>query len=89
MIAPATIQAQGLKLLFDPAYKSRIVWYDPRLEGPCSPFLALFGHVLGPDALRKLLTDQDPPTFVTSLTDAGQALMRGKADFGIALQRAI
>ncbi len=82
-IAPATVEAQGLKLLLDPAYKGKIVWYDPRLEGPGAPYLALFDHVLGPDLLRKLLTDQDP-IFVTSLTDAGGALVRNKAVIAIA-----
>ena len=78
LLAPEKVAAEGLKALLDPELKGKIVWYDPRREGPGSPYLALFDHVLGADNLRKLLTDQDP-TFVTAMNDAGEAIARGKA----------
>ena len=83
VIPPEKVRAQGLKVLLDPEYKGKIVWYDPRREGPGSPYLALFDHVLGSDGLRQLVTEQDP-VFVTSLNDAAQALVRGKAAIAIA-----
>ena len=78
LVAQDKVAAQGLKLLLDPAFKGRIVWYDPRLEGPGSLFLPLLQKILGSDGLKRLIVDQDP-IFVTTLNAAGEAIVRRKA----------
>lgn len=77
-IAPEKAAAQGLKLFLDPAYKGKIVWFDPRREGPGSPFMVLIYRVLGADSLWRIMVDQDP-FFVSSQPDAAAAIVRGKA----------
>ena len=77
-IAPAKAAAEGLKLFLDPAYKGKIVWFDPRREGPGAPFMVLIYRVLGADALWHVMVDQEP-FFVSSQPDAATAIVRGKA----------
>ncbi len=38
-IPPAEAKSLGLRLLLQPAYKGKIVWYDPRIEGAGATFL--------------------------------------------------
>ena len=78
LIPPEKAGALGLKLLLDPAYKGKIVWFDPRIEGPGSQYLPLIYRVLGEDALKKIVVDQDP-VFVSNINDAVLAVIRGKA----------
>jgi iron(III) transport system substrate-binding protein len=79
------VRQLGLKLLLDPDYKDRIVWYDPRIEGPGSLFLALFDRVLGKADLRRLIADQNP-LFVSNSNEVGQAIVRKKAVIALAGQ---
>ncbi len=83
VISPDVAKAQGLKLLLDPAYKGKIVFFDPRMSGPGEPYLPFFKDVLGDDGLRTFIVDQEP-VFVSSLNDAAQAIVRGKAVIAIA-----
>jgi iron(III) transport system substrate-binding protein len=83
VISPDVAKAQGLKLLLDPAYKGKIVFFDPRVSGPGEPYLPFFRDILGEDGLKKLVVDQEP-VFVSSLNDAAQAIVRGKAVIAIA-----
>ena len=83
VISPDVAKAQGLKLLLDPAYKGKIVFFDPRISGPGEPYLPFFAQVLGEDGLRKLIVDQEP-VFVSSLNAAAEAIVRGKAVIAIA-----
>ena len=82
LVPPAKVEAEGLKLLLEPAYKGRIVWYDPRLDGPGANFLPTLVRNLGEAAVRRLIVDQDP-IFVDNLNAVGEAIVRRKA--GIAL----
>jgi len=77
-IAPERVAKLKLKILLEPDLKGKIVWFDPRVQGPGAPYLVLIDHVLGPDALRKILTEQDV-TFVANDNDAAQAMARGRA----------
>jgi|SRR6185312_7068814 iron(III) transport system substrate-binding protein len=77
-ISPDKARAEGLKLFLDPAVKGKTVWFDPRREGPGSPFMVLIYRVLGPDALWTAMVDQEP-FFVSSQPDAAAAIVRGKA----------
>ncbi len=81
-IAPARADRLGLALLLEPDLKGKIVWFDPRVEGPGATFLALLQKVLGDDGLRKILYDQDV-TFVSNFNDAAQMIVRGKAAMGM------
>ncbi len=78
LIPPKKADAQGLKLLLDPAYKGKIMWFDPRIEGPGSQYLPLIYRVLGEDSLRKIIVDQDP-VFSSNINDVTLAVIRGKA----------
>ena len=82
-ISPDAVKAQGLKMLLDPQYKGKIVWYDPRLDGAGSLFLPLMDRELGHEGLRRLIVDQDP-IFVDNLHAVGEAMIRGKALIGLA-----
>jgi ABC-type Fe3+ transport system substrate-binding protein len=82
IVPPDKAKTLGLKLLLDPAYRGRIVWYDPRIEGPGSPHLPLIARVLGEESLRRLITEQEP-VFVGNFNDVASAIVRGKADIGL------
>jgi ABC-type glycerol-3-phosphate transport system substrate-binding protein len=82
LIAPAKAQALGLKLLLEPEVKGKIIWYDPRTEGPGAPFLVLIAKVLGEESLRRILTIQNP-VFATNLNDVATAMVRGRALVGL------
>jgi ABC-type glycerol-3-phosphate transport system substrate-binding protein len=85
VISPDMVKAQGLKLMLDPQYKGRIVWYDPRLEGPGSLLLPLLVRQLGEDGVRRLLTDQEP-LIVDTLRAAAEAMVRRKTVIGLSSQ---
>ncbi len=82
LIAPAKAKALGLKLLLEPEVKGKIAWYDPRTEGPGGPFLVLIAKVLGDEALKRILTVQDP-VLVPNLNEVATALVRGRALIGM------
>jgi iron(III) transport system substrate-binding protein len=82
LVAPAKAQALGMELLLEPEMKGKITWYDPRTEGPGGPFLVLIARVLGEEALKRILTVQDP-VFVPNLNDVATALVRGRALIGM------
>jgi iron(III) transport system substrate-binding protein len=77
-IAPERVETLKLKILLEPDLKGKIVWFDPRVQGPGAPYLVLLDHVLGPDTLRKIFTEQDV-TFVANDNEAAQAMARGRA----------
>lgn len=81
-VKQADIDAKGLKVLLDPQFKGKIIWYDPRLDGAGSLFLPLLDRELGRDGLKRLVVDQDP-IFVDNLHAVGEALVRGKAVIGL------
>ena len=81
-IDPQRAGRLGLKLLLEPDLKGKIVWFDPRIEGPGPTFLVLLAKVLGDDGLTKLLYEQDV-TFVSNFNNAAQMVARGKASMGM------
>jgi iron(III) transport system substrate-binding protein len=81
-IAPEKAAKGGLALLLDPAYRGRIAWFDPRIEGPGSVYLALFDKVLGAAGLKRLVTEQEV-VFFANRTEIANAVVRGKAAIGI------
>lgn len=85
-ISPDHVKQVGLKVMLEPQYKGKIVWFDPRYAGPGAPFLTLIAHVLGEDGLWKLIKEQDP-IFVPNLNESAQAMVRNKAVIAIGGQR--
>ncbi len=81
-IPPEKVKALGSKVLLDPAYKGKIIWHDPRIEGTGATFFPFLANVLGDDGLRHLLSAQEP-VFVTNFNDPAQALIRGKAHLAL------
>jgi len=77
-ISPERVKAEGLKVMLDPKFKGKIVWYDPRRRGPGGQFLPVIKRELGMDGLKKLVIDQDP-TFVNDFNKVAEAMVRGKA----------
>lgn len=82
LLDPARVEALGLKILLEPDLKGKIFWLDPRVSGPGGPYLILIDRVLGADALRKILTEQDP-VFVSSESDVATAIVRGRGLVGL------
>jgi ABC-type thiamine transport system substrate-binding protein len=85
-VDPAKVERLGLEVLLDPAYKGRIAWADPRTAGPGSNFAYFVDQVLGREAIKKLVVDQQV-VFHSRPTQVTEALMRGKADIVIAFQQ--
>lgn len=82
-LPPEKVARLGLKILLEPEMKGKIYWVDPRLSGPGAPYLALLDRVLGPDLLRRILTQQEP-VFVASENDAATAIVRGRGLIALA-----
>ena len=80
---PERVARLGLKILLEPDLKGKIYWLDPRSSGPGEPYFALIERVLGADALRKILTDQEP-VFVKSENDVAAAIVRGRGLIALA-----
>ena len=77
-LKPERAQALGLKVLLEPDMKGKISWFDPRGTGTGAPFMVLVARVLGREAWRKIMVDQDP-TFVSSQGASAEAIVRGRA----------
>jgi len=78
VLAPERANRLGLKVLLEPDMKGKIYWFDPRGTGTGAPFLVLVERVLGREAWRKIMVEQDP-TFVSSHGASAEAVVRGKA----------
>src|SRR4051812_20166157 len=83
LVPPEKVARLKLGILLDPIYKGKIVWSDPRVQGPGAPFLLLFERVLGADGLRRLVLEQDP-IFLSNANEIAAAVARGKAAIAIA-----
>ena len=84
-VDPAKVAKDGFRIMLDPAYKGRIAWFDPRTAGPGLNFGVMLYVSLGKDELKQLVVDQDP-IFYSRGAQVAEALVRGRVDFGIALQ---
>ena len=78
VLAPERANRLGLKVLLEPDLKGKIYWFDPRGTGTGAPFMVLVERVLGREAWRKIMVEQDP-TFVSSQGASAEAVVRGKA----------
>ncbi len=84
-VDPDRVKREGLEIMLDPAYKGRIAWFDPRSAGPGLNFGVMLYVLMGKDKLKTLLVDQ-APVFYSRGSQVTEAVVRGRADFGVALQ---
>jgi len=78
LLKPERAAKLGLKVLLEPDLKGKIAWFDPRGTGTGAPFMVLVERVLGREAWRKIMVDQDP-VFVANQGAAAEAVVRGKS----------
>jgi iron(III) transport system substrate-binding protein len=76
------VEAQGFKVLLDPAYKGRISWWDPRLSGAGSVYADLINRIEGWDTLKRIIVDQES-IFYPNAQTLTEAFVRGKLAFSI------
>jgi len=79
-VPPAEVKAKGVRILLEPAYKGKIVWQEPRTDGPGTLFAAFLHKVLGDADYRRLLTEQKPMIFAAG-DQATDAMVRERGLF--------
>ena len=77
-VPPQDVAGQGLKILLDPKYKGKIVWWDPRVGGSGSNAAMMVYLKLGEAGLRNVLVDQET-IFVRDATQMAERMVRGTA----------
>jgi iron(III) transport system substrate-binding protein len=83
LVPPDKVKAAGMKVLMDPAYKDKIVWWDPRVGGSGINFAFFLHRKFGDQALRTVLVDQnaiivaDPNSMVTRMVRGTAAISLG------------
>ena len=81
-LAPEKVKAAGLKILFDPALKDRIMWHEPSVPGPGAQFAFYLAKRMSEDEIRRLVIDQRVK-FVAQQNQVIEALARGTAWLGL------
>jgi iron(III) transport system substrate-binding protein len=82
MVSPETIEKEGVKVLLDPAYKNKIVWWDPRYGGSGINYAYLIHKKFGEKALKTALVDQNP-TLLHNSNAMTERMVRGTAAFSL------
>jgi iron(III) transport system substrate-binding protein len=77
-VSPGEVAEKGLRVLLDPKYKGRIVWWDPRVSGSGANAATVIYLKLGEEGLRRILVDQEP-VFVRDTTAMVERMVRGSA----------
>lgn len=77
-IPPEKAEKLGLKVLLDPEYKGKIVWWDPRFGGSGSNVAYFLNLKLGQDDLKTVLVDQSP-LFLRDANALVERMVRGTA----------
>jgi iron(III) transport system substrate-binding protein len=81
-LAPEKVKAAGLKILFDPALKDRIMWHEPGVPGPGAQFAFYLSKRLSEDEIRRFIVGQNVK-FVSQQNQVIEALARGTAWLGL------
>ena len=81
-IPPEKVEKLGLKLMLDPSVKGKIAWHDPAVQGAGQPYTLLLRAKLGDDALKQIITEQQPQFFKDQF-QVVEAMARGTAWIGI------
>jgi ABC-type Fe3+ transport system substrate-binding protein len=80
LVPPAEVKEKGVRILLEPKYKGKVVWQDPRNDGPGALFAAFLHRVLGDADYRRFLTDQKPMLFAAG-DQATDAMVRERGLF--------
>ena len=81
-LSPDKVRSAGLKILFDPALKEKIIWHEPNVPGPGAQFAFYLKNRLSDDELRRFIVDQKV-SFVAQQNQVIEALARGTAWLGL------
>jgi iron(III) transport system substrate-binding protein len=81
-LAPEKVKAQGLKVLFDPELKDRVVWHDPAIPGGGQQYAIYLRNRWGDAELRRFILDQRVK-FVAQQNQVIEALAHGSAWLGL------
>jgi iron(III) transport system substrate-binding protein len=80
LVSPDDVGRQGVRILLDPASGGRILWQDPRIDGPGASLAFMLYKTLGEDGYRRLLVEQKP-RFYPPGNDIVDAFVRGRGAF--------
>jgi iron(III) transport system substrate-binding protein len=81
-LSPDKVKAEGLKMLFDPELKDRVVWHDPAIPGGGQQYAIYLRNRLGDAELRRFILDQRVK-FVAQQNQVIEALAHGSAWLGL------
>lgn len=85
LVPPADVESRQLEVLFDPKYKGKTVWWDPRVGGSGSNSATFVYLRFGEEGLKKLLVDQQP-VFLRDVNQIAERMVRGTAAIAIGPQ---
>jgi iron(III) transport system substrate-binding protein len=81
-LSPEKVKAAGLKILFDPELKDKIMWHEPGVPGPGAQFAFYLTRRLSEADLRRFIVGQNVK-FVAQQNQVIEALARGTAWLGL------
>jgi iron(III) transport system substrate-binding protein len=79
-LSPDKVKTAGLNILFDPAYKGQTAFQDPRIGGTGILFAVHIYDVLGADALKRLMVDQQA-VLIPNAGNTTERILRKQAMF--------
>jgi iron(III) transport system substrate-binding protein len=80
LVPPADVARLSTRVLLEPGYKGKILWQDPRIDGPGASLGVMLYKVLGEPGFRRLVVDQ-APVFYRPGNDIVDAFVRGRGTF--------
>jgi iron(III) transport system substrate-binding protein len=81
-LPPDKVKAAGLKILFDPALKDKIVWHEPNVPGPGAQFAFYLMKRMSEDEIRRFIVNQRV-VFMAQQNQVIEALARGTHWLGL------
>jgi iron(III) transport system substrate-binding protein len=82
LVPPEKVRQSGLKLLQDPSYKNKIVWFEPRTGSSGLNYAFFIHRKFGEEGLRTVLVDQNAMIFNDANTMVAH-MVRGTAVFSL------
>jgi iron(III) transport system substrate-binding protein len=81
-VSPDRVKKLGLRILLEPEFKGKIVFWDPRVGGSGSNMAQFLYMKLGADGLKKILVDQEA-VFLNDSNAMADRMVRGAAYFAL------
>lgn len=78
LLSPERVKREGIKILFDPDLKGKIIWQDPNTGGAGGAFGLALQNLIGTDGIKRLI-DEKQVVFVRSAAQLVEKLVRGQA----------